>query len=132
MSETPVVAVLNTSQDVITMLVEILEDDGFQVVADYIVPYRQGEKDLRVFFAQHQPRAVIYDVAPPYQDNWMFFHTARQLSGLPDTAFVLTTTNKAQLDAIAGTTQSYEFVGKPFDLAQILDAVRRAINTTDQ
>lgn len=124
------VAVLDTSQDVIELLTIALEEEGIRVVADYLVAYRRGEKDLVDFFARHQPQAVIYDIAPPYEANWQFFSTVQQLSGLDRCAFVLTTTNKGKLEALVGPTASHELVGKPFDLGHIVDAVHQAFRCT--
>lgn len=126
----PTVAVLNSSQDVIELLTMALEEEGIRVVFDYIVSYRRGEKDLVDFFARHQPQAIVYDIAPPYEANWQFFSTVQQLSRLERCAFVLTTTNKGKLEELVGPTVSHELVGKPFDLGHIVDAVQQALQCT--
>jgi hypothetical protein len=42
---------------------------------------------------------------------------------------VLTTTNKERLDAAVGKdSEAFEIVGKPYDLRQIGDAIREALN----
>ena len=41
--------------------------------------------------------------------------------------FVLTTTNKPALDKLVGETEALEVIGKPYDLRQVVDAVRAAL-----
>jgi hypothetical protein len=43
---------------------------------------------------------------------------------------VLTTTNKRALTECIGPTDALEIVGKPYDLDQLLTAVRRALAST--
>jgi DNA-binding NtrC family response regulator len=40
--------------------------------------------------------------------------------------WVLTTTNKGALDELVGSTPALEIIGKPFDLDQMLETVKRA------
>jgi CheY-like chemotaxis protein len=124
----PLVAIINTSIETIELLREILEDEGYAVVADYVVTFKQDRKDLATFFAEHQPQAVIYDVAIPYEANWQFaLEHVIPASGLSFRRFIFTTTNKAVLEALVGPTPAIELVGKPFDLEEILGAVQRAV-----
>ena len=127
MGAAPRVAILNTSQDVIDVLRDVCEDAGMDVVTGYIVDFRRGERDLGAFLTEHRPQVIIYDIALPYRENWQYFATVRALSGLPDGAFVLTTTNKTVLEALVGPTGSFELVGKPFDIDQIVAATRHAL-----
>jgi len=41
--------------------------------------------------------------------------------------FVLTTTNKPALDQLVGETEAIEIIGKPYDLDQVVAAVRSAL-----
>src|SRR5213079_1553544 len=68
-----VVAVINTSPDVVDMLHLTLEDAGIVVVSALTWEVQDGEVDLERFITQHNPRVVVYDVAPPYENNWRLF-----------------------------------------------------------
>lgn len=123
----PLVAVLNTSPDFIQILTEILELEGFTVIADYILEFRQGRKDIRAFFADHAPDVVIYDVALPYRENWEFFQHVQAVSGLKPCQFILVTTNRNALNQLVGMTTSIEIIGKPTDLDTLIAAVNTAL-----
>jgi hypothetical protein len=41
--------------------------------------------------------------------------------------FVLTTTNKPALEKLVGETDALEIIGKPYDLRQVVAAVRTAL-----
>jgi CheY-like chemotaxis protein len=124
----PLIAIINTSVETIDMLRDLLEDEGFAVVATYVVRLKRGEQDLTSFFAEHRPQAVLYDIAIPYEENWDFLQQqVPPASGLAERQFVLTTTNKAALEHLVGPTAALEIIGKPFDLEVLMLAVRRAV-----
>src|SRR5437870_4219477 len=94
-SSRPLIAILNSSQASIDVLQSIFEQEGYATVADFVVDFRQGRKDLAAFFKAHQANAVVYDIAPPYIQNWTFFREhVLALHVLPEQNFILTTTNK--------------------------------------
>jgi hypothetical protein len=76
----PVVALINTAHESIELLQEVMAEAGFATVAAFVVEFKRGERDLRAFFAEHRPQAVIYDIAIPYVENWHFFR--EQILGL--------------------------------------------------
>ena len=124
-----VVAVINTSPDVVDMLRLTLEHAGIAVVSAMTWQVREGSVDLDRFMAQHHPRVVVYDVAPPYPNNWLLFQHIRAMPAMKNVHFVLTSTNAKQVEALSRGSQErvYEIVGKPFDLGEIVTAVREAM-----
>jgi DNA-binding response OmpR family regulator len=122
-----VVAVFNSSEEVINLLKLVLEEEGFDVVSAHVPELKTGEEDVTAFFAEHDPRVIVYDVSLPYQANWQFFQWVQRLGEQQGRRFVVTTTNKRALDDLMGRTPAFELVGKPFDIDQIVAAVRRAM-----
>jgi response regulator RpfG family c-di-GMP phosphodiesterase len=121
------VAVFNASDDVVEMLRMVLEHAGYAVVTGHIDEIKRGKIDLQTFVAQHDPKVIVYDVAPPYERNWIFLEHLRGQDPLKGRQFVLTTTNLARVREAVGTAENiYEIVGKPFDLDAIVRAVKEA------
>jgi len=65
-----VVAIFNTSPDAINLLRDVLEHAGMSVVSAYTFDIRDGTVDLRAFLRTHRPDIIVYDIAPPYEQNW--------------------------------------------------------------
>jgi CheY-like chemotaxis protein len=125
----PVVAVINTSPDVVDMLRLAIERAGIVVVSALTHEIREGLVDLESFVKQHQPQVVVYDIAPPYTSNWTLFQHLRNRPPLKDRTFILTSTNAHHVRDLAGSdTKVYEIVGKPFDLDELVQAVREALH----
>jgi CheY-like chemotaxis protein len=123
----PVIAVFNTSQDTTDMLRLVLENAGFVVVTAFTNLLRDGHTDLEHFIRQHQPSVIVYDIAIPYEKNWRLYEHIRSTPACAGTTFVLTTTNAKHVRQLAGGEEVLEIVGKPYDLDQIVGAVRNAI-----
>jgi DNA-binding NtrC family response regulator len=123
-----VVAIINTSRDIVDMLRITLQYAGVVVVSALTNEIRDGEVNLEAFIRQHEPKVIVYDVAPPYEANWLLFQHMRQMPVMAGRYFVLTSTNKRHLEALAGPDMHiYEIVGKPVDLDAIVQAVREAL-----
>jgi DNA-binding response OmpR family regulator len=128
----PVVAVINTSPDIVDMLRLAFEHAGIVVVSAFTHQIREGAVDVEAFVRQHHPGVIVYDIAPPYASNWQMFQHVRSLPALERAKFVLTSTNERHVTELAGRdTRVYEIIGKPFDLDQIVAAVREATRARD-
>jgi len=123
----PVIAVLNASTDVLELLQEALEDEGFVTVRAAVPEIKRGSEDFVAFLKEHDPAAIVYDVSPPYEENWTFLRLLRDTEAAKGRPFVITTTNKRALEAAIGATDAHEVIGKPYDLQEIVKAVHDAL-----
>jgi DNA-binding NtrC family response regulator len=121
----PVVAVLNSNDDTVEMLRIMLESEGMLAVSAHLDAIKRGELDFGNFLREHDPQVIIFDVAPPYDRTWLHLRAVDSAQGR---TFVLTTTNKERLDEITHPDQeTFEIVGKPYDLQLIIEAVKKAL-----
>ena len=126
----PVVGVMNSSDDTVEMLRVYLESEGFIVVSAHIQEIRRGEQTVEQAIAVHKPTVIIYDVAPPYDRTWTFYHHLRSLDCLKGCRWIITSTNPARLREVAPDSRDldiFEIIGKPYDLQEIVGAVRREV-----
>jgi CheY-like chemotaxis protein len=123
----PVIAVINSTHDVIDLLRVAHQRAGFVVVTALTEELRDGRVDIERFIAQHQPRVILYDVAPPYEPNWHLFQHIAQMPVMAGRQFVITSTNPRHVERLAGPQEHvYEVVGKPEDIGRIVNAAREA------
>jgi DNA-binding NarL/FixJ family response regulator len=128
MPKVPVVAVLNTNDDIVEMLRILLEQAGYVVVSAHLDAIRRGEQSLVDFVDEHDPALLIFDLVPPYDRSWRFVEHLIDAPNMRGRKFIVTSTNAARTKEIIGdVAHVYEIVGKPYDIDQIVDAVRRAV-----
>jgi CheY-like chemotaxis protein len=126
----PVVAVLNSNQDVLRLIHDVLQDEGYAVVTDHIHTFKDGDANLVDFLSKHRPSLLLYDLAPPYQENWNFLHLLRRIPDVSSIPMVLTTVNKAALEKVVGKTEAFEILGTHDDLAPVVEAINRTLRST--
>ena len=124
-----VVALFNASDDTVEMVQRMLEASGGQcLVKCHFSDLKKGNIDFARYLAHHEPEVVIFDISPPYAENWRFFQTIRDGKAMEGRGLVLTTTNKERLDeAVGADSMAFEIVGKPYDLDQITVAIQAAL-----
>jgi DNA-binding NtrC family response regulator len=124
-----VVAVVNSNEDTVEMLRVVLQQHGHESVTAHVDDIKRGKLDFPRFLLDHDPQAVIYDITPPYEQNWTFLAMLRRLDVMQGRAVVVTTTHKANLESLVGPTEAIEIIGKPYDVAQVVAAVTRALES---
>jgi CheY-like chemotaxis protein len=130
---TPVVAVVNTNDDLVMALRSRLLDEGYAIVTAHIRDIKSGREDFAAFVRSHDPDVIIYDIAIPYEDNWTFLHTLRELPECAKRRFIVTTVNKRVLDERVGRTDAVELVGgHADDFEPLVDAVAAAVKVSER
>ena len=129
----PVVSLFNASDDTVEMVARMLESTGICCLTTCrFADLRKGRIDFNAYLRTCNPAVVIFDISPPYLENWAFFKTMRDSIGMEKRGLVLTTTNKLRLDEIIGNeSNAIEIVGKPYDLQQISDAIENALRRVE-
>jgi len=122
-----IVALFNASDDTIEMVQGLLTASGGEQTLIWC--HFADLKKVVVYFGKymdrHNPEVVIFDLSPPYDENWIFFKTMRDATTMQGRGVVLTTTNKNRLDEVLGEdSHALEVVGRPKDLQQIDAAIK--------
>ncbi len=122
------VAVINSSEDTVEMLRCALQHSGFtSVVTGHIRDFKTGAGDFPKYLETHDPQVLVYDVSLPYDKNWTFLRLLLDSEHMRGRKVVVTTTNKKRLDEMVGDTGALEIVGKPYDIDQVVKAVKSAL-----
>ena len=122
-----VIALFNASDDTIDMIQNLLTESGSEqtLIWCHFADLKKGNVDFGKYMEQHNPEVVIFDLSPPYDENWHFFKTMRDAKTMKGRGVVLTTTNKNRLDEVLGEdSHALEVVGKPLDLKRIQAAIK--------
>lgn len=123
-NQPPMVACINSSEDVVLLLRDLMVAAGFRAVT-YVSPIRFGSALVIGFVTQLRPDVTIYTVSFPFEQSWQEFQDLQR--AYPNCAYVCLTTNERALAEMIGPSAAIELVGKPFDIDHIVDVVRQAI-----
>jgi DNA-binding response OmpR family regulator len=127
-SSVDVIAVLNATPDALAILRMALEHEGFVVVGALIPEIHAGAVDLDALIRQHHPKVIVYDVALPYEAEWRVLQRYKAMPSLAGCRWILTTTNKVHVERLtADDAQILTIVGTPYELQEIVQAVRDAL-----
>jgi DNA-binding NtrC family response regulator len=124
----PKVAVINSSQDTVEMLRALLERQGWETVEGHVDDIKRGRLDFIEYLETHDPGVLIWDVPPPYDQNWAFLRLVRSSRAMDNRVVIVTTTNKAALERFVGPTDALEIFSKPYDVDILIDTLTRTLH----
>src|SRR4029079_9786740 len=101
----PVAAIFNTSPDTVDLLRGVLSRAGFVVVTGFTFDIRDATINIDEFMGQHKPDVIVYDIAPPYEENCRLFVHLRQIPAFERCPVVLTSTNIARVEPLLAKGQ---------------------------
>lgn len=123
----PVVAILNTNDDIVEMLRAGIELAGLIAVSAHVDDIRRGRASLEDFIREHEPTVIVFDVAPPYEQIWRYLSHLREGPLMAGRQWVITSTNVARAGELGATDpEIFEIVGKPYDIDKLVDVIRQA------
>jgi hypothetical protein len=108
----------NASDDTVDMVQTLLTASAREqtLIRCHFADPKKGIVNFDEYMHKHNPEVVIFDLSPPYDENWRFFKTIRDAKTMEGRGMVLTTTNKNRLDEVLGEdSHVLEVVGKPKD-----------------
>jgi DNA-binding response OmpR family regulator len=123
-----IVALFNASDDTIEMVQRPLTMSGSDqtLIWCHFADLEKGIVDFGKYMDKHNPEVVIFDLSPPYDENWRFFKTMRDAKTMKGRGVVLTTTNKNRLDEVLGEdSHALEVVGRPMTFNRLTPRSRR-------
>src|SRR5678809_242044 len=87
-----VVALFNASDDTIEMVYGLLKNigDGQSLIWCHFADLKRGIVVFEKYMEKHNPELVIFDISPPYDENWTFFKTMRSNKVMKGRGSVLT------------------------------------------
>lgn len=128
-SSTPpiVVAIVDTNPEIVRILRTSLENAGFVAIDLPIEDIKTGVANLKSMIEEHDPRVIVYDIAPPYEQSWRFLEHLRSTTDFRGRQFVLTAVNvRAVRETLRREETVYEILGKDPDIMEIVRAVKEA------
>jgi len=127
----PLVGILNNNEDLIRMLSEGLKAAGCNVVSVRLVDVRAAKVDLELFVKEHDPDAVIFDLALPYRTNFAMLEDLRGTGVLAGRGVVLTTPNsRAVRDLLR--LEAFEITGQAEEIHTVVREVLRVARPLDE
>lgn len=114
----PLIVVVDDERDILDLLCDALEDEGYQVLGfTWPPPIDTLQRDV-------EPTLFLLDIMLPDIDG---IRLARQLKAerFPETPMVAMSASAAMLEAAAEAEVFEDTLPKPFDLSELLDTVER-------
>jgi CheY-like chemotaxis protein len=124
----PLVAIFDSTDETIEIVVRLLEEHGFQTVIGRIEEIQSGVLDLVSFLEEHDPHVILFDLPRPYERHLNFLRLLVTTDSLKRRGWVLMTTHEAALKVALGAVDGLpSILGKPHVPTEVLEAVQTAL-----
>ena len=114
------ILVVDDETDIVNLVVELLQDEGYQVRSAF-----NGEMALAAIQRQ-QPAMILMDMYMPQMTGIMLLEHLRS-NGLLDIPVVLMTASPRAAESVADIAL-VDYLAKPFDIEQLLQCVARNLH----
>lgn len=122
----PRVLAVNTDIGVLELLAAALGAAGYEPITMRLADLNT-EGGLLPYAMRVLPDAIVYDVGPPYVENWERLQGVLA-SGAISVPVIVTSTDPQALAPHAKTSSVFALVGKPFELEQLTGCLREALD----
>lgn len=126
----PRVLVVNTSPDVMEALQEVVQQWGYRCDLAEVRSLRFGQVTVDELLGETAPDLVIFDLAPPMDENFKALQQLEQHARGRELPLVVTTTNAEAARPLLAGRQTVELLLKPFDLGLLHKLVDVACGRT--
>jgi DNA-binding NarL/FixJ family response regulator len=124
------VALLNSSEDVIARLREALDEGGFRTVAAHVADVQMGVLDIIAWMSETPADVILVDLPRPDGQALNFLRLLQHVDVLQRCGWILTTTHKDALETMLTAADGHPVVvGQPDIAGQVADAARRVMAT---
>ena len=124
------VALLNSSEEIIARLREALDEGGFRTVAAHVTDVQLGILDLIAWLSETQADVILVDLPHPDGQALNFLRLLQHVDVLQRCGWILTTTHKDALETMLTAADGHPVVvGQPDIAGQVADAARRVMAT---
>jgi CheY-like chemotaxis protein len=114
------ILVVDDETDIVNLVVELLQDEGYQVRSAF-----NGEMALAAIERQ-QPAMILMDMYMPQMTGIMLLEHLRA-NGMLDIPVVLMTASPRAAESVADIAL-VDYLAKPFDIEQLLQCVARNLH----
>jgi CheY-like chemotaxis protein len=115
------VLVVDDDPDILEALSEILEAEGFEIRRA-----RNGKEALERL-SPEPPQLILLDLMMPIMDGWEFAQRMKQLPDVSHLPIIVLSADRNVSNKATGIG-AVGYLAKPFELNDLLDMVRRALD----
>lgn len=117
------VIVIDDSRDIQVLLKGLLESEGYEVLTAI-----NGLEALQILkHSKHLPSLILLDLMMPVMDGSSFIKEFQKVADYHDVKVVLMSADNKYVEKNS-SLKAYNFIKKPFDIDQLLEAVEGVKN----